>query len=567
MKATSRPGNVGIVASLFVLGALSACDPGAPAAPGTEQPLFGATGPSGPSDPTDTVGPAPLRRLSDSEYLNALHDLFPGLNPTLPELPADIPVAGFENDAEGQQPSDVLIARYEGIANLYAEAATPDTAAVSNLVGCADWSTPALATFCATLFVQDTGSRLFRRPLTDAERDRFVLHFQAWQSAVDFEGAARLTLSAMLQSPQFLYRAEPNLPADLAGTVVPVEPYAMASRLSFFLWESVPDDLLLEAASRGELATEEQIRAQAARMLKDSRAERVFWSFHRQWLGLDRILQDEGLVRTPEVDPSWTAASQAAANQETQLFVQNILAQGGSFEDLLTSRRAWVNGEAARLYGIATLGAPTAWIPVSLPETERAGLLTRISYLAGFSHRGATSPPVRGNAIELRFLCRLPVSPPPNADLSQPVAAPDQGPQTNRMLFEQRTSPATCQTCHVGLNGLGFGLENYNAAGHYQTTDNGLPVDATGTIYGTDVDGPFAGGLALSAALGRSASVRDCATEEWLRYALGRAPSDAERPTVTALSKGFEQNGGDVRALMVDVAASPSFRLRLIEEN
>src|SRR6185312_6700699 len=133
--------------------------------------------------------------------------------------------------------------------------------------GCQDWSTAALATSCATAFVNLTGGRLFRRPVADDERSRFLAHFAAWQSAVDFAGAVQLTLSAMLQSPQFLYRAEPIPRTEPLGSIVAVEPYAMASRLSFFLWESLPDDLLLAAASRNELGTEDQARAQAERML------------------------------------------------------------------------------------------------------------------------------------------------------------------------------------------------------------------------------------------------------------------------------------------------------------
>jgi hypothetical protein len=542
-----------VVSLLGALCVIGGCDGGDPARPVAPAPILPA------------VGPTPLRRLSDAEYLNALHDLFPALNLILPQLPPDVPVAGFENAAEAQQPSDVLIARYESIADIYAEAATTDPTEVQTLVGCQDWSTPLAAELCGMQFVARMGGKIFRRPMTDDESARYLDQFRTWESAVDFSGAVQLTLSAMLQSPQFIYRAETSPPTPPIGTVIPVEPYAMASRLSFFLWESGPDDLLLQAASRDELRTEDQIRTQAERMLGDPRATRVFWDFPRQWLGLDRILIGENLVRTPQVDPAWTAATQVSASRETQLFVENTLASGGTLRDLLTSRRAWIDGEMARVYGVP---APTApWTEVMLPESQRSGILTRASYLAGYSHAGATSPPVRGNAIQLRLLCQLPVSPPPGADLSQPMTAPDQGPQTNRMLFEARTKPPACQVCHVSLNGFGFGLENYNAAGHYQTTDDGLPVDASGRILGTDVDGPFRGGIALSQALGKSAVVGHCATEELFRYALGRAPADVELPTVDALAKAFSESGGDVRALLVAVATSPTFRTRLAEEN
>ncbi len=341
----------------------------------------------------------------------------------------------------------------------------------------------------------------------------------------------------------------------------------MASRLSFFLWESVPDDALMQAASRGELTTDDQIRAQATRMIADPRALRVLWSFPREWLGLDQILLDEHAVRTPEVDPLWTTTTQASAFTETQLFVQNTLAAGGTFRDLLTSSQAWVDGEMSRVYGLPAPQDPNGWAPVTLPPTQRAGLLTRVSFLAGYSHRGATSPPVRGNGVQLRLLCELPISPPAGVDLSQPTAPPGSGPQTNRMLFEARTQPAFCQGCHAGLNGFGFGFENYDAAGHFQTTDDTLPVDATGTITGTDVDGPFDGAIALSEALSRSQVVHDCATQELVRFALGRAPADAEAPTVATLSKSFMASGGDLHALLIDVVLTPAFRMQLVESN
>jgi hypothetical protein len=461
----------------------------------------------------------------------------------------------------------VRIARYETIANLIAESATADADATRALVGCDDWSTPAAAAACAARFIETTGRRIFRRPLTPIEHERFARRFTTWAASLDFDGAVRLTLSSLLQSPQFLYLAEPPPPAGSAtgpAKVIPVEPYAMASRLSFLLWESGPDDGLLEAAAHDELQTVAQLRAQGQRMLRDGRARRLYWSFHRQWLGLDRIAGEEHLVRTPEIDARWTAASQLSAFEESRLFVENTLANGGSFRDLLTSRRAWVNGEMARLYGVAAPADPATYVETTLPEGERAGLLTRVAFLAAHSHRGATSPPIRGNALQLRLLCQSPLPPPPNVDLSPPVAEPGSGPQTNRVLFEKRTSPAACQSCHVGLNGFGFGLEHYTASGAYQAADHGLPVDATGDIVRTDVDRPYDGAIELSQALSDSRDVHACATEEWVRYALGRAPVDAEQPMLEALTDSFMASGGDVGTLLLELVTQPTFRMRLV---
>lgn len=509
----------------------------------------------------EVVGPAPLRRMSNDEYLNALHDLFPAQSPALPPLPHDTASSGFENAAEAQQPSDVRISRYETIATLYAKGATSDASAVAALVGCNDWSKPSLAASCAAKFIATTGARIFRRPLSAAERDRFAIHFRDWQATIDFEAAVRLTLSAMLQSPQFLYRPEPTDPSA-PDAPSQVEPYAMASRLSSFLWESVPDETLLDAASRDELTTTDQIRVQAERMLGDPRARRVLWSFHRQWLGLDRVLGDEHVVRTPEVDPSWTAQTPVSAATESRLFVENVLFANGSLGDLLASRRAWVDGEMARIYGVAPPADPATFTEVELPEAERAGILTRIAFLAGYSHRGATSPPIRGNGVQLRLFCQPPMSPPPGVDLSQPKADPKEGPRTNRMLFEARTEPSSCQSCHRALNGIGFGFEHYGAGGRFQMHEEGLAIDARGLFFGTDVDRSFDGAVELSASLDASEEVHRCATQQWMRYALGRGLAAEEAPLAKAIAGNFVESRGNVRALLLDIVTSPTFRMR-----
>ena len=506
----------------------------------------------------DLVGPAPLRRLTNEEYLNALHDLFPSVSVVLPPLPQGTIVAGFDNDVETQQPSDVAVARWEQIANLYAAALTQDDASVRALTGCAPDTRTRGA--CATQMITSVGQRVFRRPLEPDEIARFETKFAAWQSAVDFGAAAQLTLSAMLQSPQFLYRPEPT---SSTGGVEKLDAYALATRLSFFLWSSTPDDALLAAAASGALLDGAGLRAQAERMLDDDRARRTYWSFHRQWLGLDRILSDEHTVRTPEVDPSWSPQSPISAERETELFVENVLASHGTLHDLLLSRKAWVDGETARIYGLAAPADPSSPTQVELPDT-RAGLLTRVAFLAGTSHRGGTSPPIRGNAVMLRMLCQPPVSPPPSADLSMPTAPPNSGPQTTRMLFETRTAPAQCQACHVSLNGIGFGFEAFDAAGAWRATENTLPIDASGVLLGSDVDGPFDGAIALSDKLDRSGDVHRCATQEWLRFAMGRAPDASELPLLDAWSSAFVASGGDVRALLLAIVTSNTFRLRKV---
>jgi len=242
--------------------------------------------------------------------------------------------------------------------------------------------------------------------------------------------------------------------------------------------------------------------------------------------------------------------------------VENVLARGGSLKDLLLSRSAWLDDDLRELYGVpASEGEPNgAFHEVELPERERAGILTRGAFLAGHSHRGATSPPIRANALMLRLLCRPPAPPPANLDTTPPQASAADGPQTNRTLFEVRTAPPVCSGCHRSLNGIGFGFENFNAAGKFTQLDHGLPIDSSGHLYGTDVDRDYADAIALSEALSESRDVFRCAVQQWLRYALGRAPVEGERKLIDILTDRFVRDGGSVHDLLLGVVTSPSFR-------
>jgi hypothetical protein len=506
------------------------------------------------------VGPAPLRRWTNEQLSNVLHDLFPAVVLPLPKLPRESSQSGFENDVTSQAPSDVRVSRYESIASLYAEALSSNSSSLEALAGCT-WSTEAESTPCARQFIARFGRRAFRRPLSADEIDRYAVRFANWKNEVNFEGAAQLMIATLLQSPQFLYLPEQVIAGVGLGAAA-LDPFSLATRLSVLLWQSAPDEQLLQAAESGQLSDPEKLRIQTERMLSDEKAKRVMWSFHRQWLGIERIHEDEHLVRTAEIDPHWSAATPASAEMEVRLFIEDILFHGGTVKDLLTSPLAWVDSEMERLYGIATSVPHTEWQKVVLPQGQRAGLLTRAAFLAGNSHRGATSPPIRGNSIQLHLLCMLPRPPPPNIDVTPPRFDPTNAPKTNRDLFDERTSPPKCRGCHMSLNGIGFGLENYSASGAFQTTDHGLPVNAAGELFDTDVDQTFQGGVELSRALADSNDVLRCAVLRWLSYALGREPTEAEQITLQRLQNRFVQSGGNVRQLLMDIVFEPTFLLR-----
>ena len=499
-----------------------------------------------------TLGSSPVRRLTNSEYENTVRDLLGGNIPQLPEQPSDAVLEGsFENDALSLGPSDVRIARYETAAMTLGAHAVSDSNSRSRILPCESADSD-----CAWQFVESFGKRAFRRPLTDAELSRWFDFFEAQRTSIDFEAAVQLTVSAMLQTPQFLYRLESE-GSDLGGNQQELSQHELASRLSYLLWETMPDDQLLAAADAGELGTDAQLEEQARRLLGDSRARDAVRNFHRQWLYLDRVLDED---KVSDLFPMWGSQARASAKEEALRFIENTFFNGGTVEELFTSNVAYVDNVMSVLYDVPAPAEP--WAQVELDPSERAGLLSRVAFLAGFAHEANGSPPLRGVFVMERLLCEPRPAPPANADTSAPQADPDQGPKTNRELFEERVAPSACQGCHVRIDGFGFGFENYDAAGMFREQDNGLPVDATGFANGIGNDADYEGAVELQNLLGESEVVRDCVAKQWFTYANGRPMEPADTCQVEAIQAELEENGGDLVELLVSIVTRPEFRLR-----
>jgi hypothetical protein len=498
------------------------------------------------------LGSAPLRRLTNVEYENTVRHLLGGDIPQLPEQPSDAVVQGsFENDALSLGPSDVRIDRYETAAMRLGEHAVDSTTARSRVLPCTTQDAD-----CGRQFVESFGKRAFRRPLTDDELDRWGAFFESQRSSIDFDAAVQLTIAGLLQAPQFLYRLE-NQGSEINTDQLELSQYELASRLSYFLWETMPDDELFAAADAGEFETEAQLEAQARRLLADDRGRAAVRNFHRQWLYLDRVLAEDKL---PELFPMWSSQARESAKEETLLFIENTFLDGGTVKDLLTSNIAYVDDVMAELYDIPS--PVDSWSQVELDPSERAGLLSRIAFLAGNAHEANGSPPLRGVYVMDRLLCEPRPSPPANADVSPPMADPDQGPMTNRELFEQRVAPSTCQGCHVRIDGFGYGFENYDAAGRFRTEDNGLPVDASGYANGIGNDAEYEGPVELQSLLAESEVVRDCMVKQWFTYASGRPMEPADTCQVEAIQRAFAGSGSNLLELLITMVTRPEFRLR-----
>lgn len=521
--------------------------------------------PAGPRELTHVTAPEPLRRLSHAEYRNSLRDLL-GIDLAPPELPADTARDGLENDARALGASELLLRRYEDTARVWAAAAVADDERLRTLMGCPLPATPSEIESCGRTFVAGFGLRAFRRPLADDELARFTSLFRSWSAEIDVRAAAELTIATFLQSPAFLYRIElappPSEGAPPNDAPIAVSSYEMASRLSYALWESMPDAALLEAAEQGRLETPEAIEAEARRMLEDRRTRGMLRDFHAQWLDLDRILVPEHLTRAG--DPNWGAASVADAHEEALRFISLALSDGeGTLDALFNSRRAQVNARMAELYGVPFEGAPGTWVEIELPEGERAGILTRIAVLASHAHPGYASPPLRGNFVLSHVTCAAFDPPPASADLTQPVAEEGEGPRTNRELFAARTASPGCQSCHRRLDGVGFGLESYDARGVFRTMEVGRPIDASGRLVGLDVTGDYRGGVELSALLSRSDTVERCYTRRFMEMVWGRPLTGNDEATLRRVQARFSGSGGRIDALLLAIVTDPTFRRRM----
>lgn len=498
------------------------------------------------------IGPAPLRRLSHVEYANTVRDLFPGITVPTRDLAPDRTVYGFENNADVQAASPVLVEQYHDSASQIAEAVVAN---MDRFRPCAPPTTSAAMSACGRTIVESFGRRAFRRPLTTEEVERFAAFFDTQLTAHNFEVAVHLIVEAILLSPQFLYRIELGLP-DSGEELVKLDPWETATRLSYLIWSSAPDEALLTAAAEGRLETAEQRATEARRLLADDRARASVVDFHRQWLGFGKL---DNVNKDPAAHPSFDQPLKDAMRTESNRFVEQTIFEGdGTLRALLTSNRTWVNAPLAEVYGVTPPPAGQ-WALVDLPANQRAGILTQATFLAAHGHAVHPSPVLRGVYVIDRILCDTIEPPAINVDTTPPSPEEHQGPTTNRERYAEHVNNVACAGCHVRIDSVGFALENYDSIGRFRTMDGTLPVDARTTLTGTDVDGDIEGGVTLAAKLASSKQVQRCVTTEWFRFAFGRGETRDDYCAISGLDEAFASANQDIRELIVAIAASDAF--------
>ena len=412
---------------------------------------------------------------------------------------------------------------------------------------------------CAREILGSLARRAYRRPLEAADLATLMDFYQTGRSAGSFDSGVQLALERLLISPDFLFRVERD-PAEVApGEVYPVSDLELASRLSFFLWSSLPDEELLELAERDRLHDSDVLEEQTRRMLADARSRALVRNFAGQWLYLRNL---RGIVPDPVQFPDFDENLREAFEQETELFVESLVRDDRSVLDLLGAGYTYANERLAEHYGIpGVYGSHFRRVPLTEELAERrGGILGQGSLLTATSYANRTSPVLRGKWLLSNVLGTPP--PPPPADVPD---LPDRGEggetATVRDRLEMHRENPTCAACHAPMDPLGLALENYDATGRWRSTGvGGLPIDASGVLPdGTQFEGP-AGLRALL--LQRREQFVGTVTEKLLAYALGRGPEHYDRPVVRDIRRDASFDNYPWSSIIVGIVKSAPFRMR-----
>jgi hypothetical protein len=491
---------------------------------------------------------APARRLTQPEYVNVVRDLL-GVDAT-PSWPADASSLGFDNQVEAQP---LGFQHVEGMLRTAEEVAA--AVDVSTVVPCAPSEIGDDA--CGSMFVERFGRLAYRRDLTPDELAGMGTLFAEALADRGFDAAIRTVIETVLQSTSFHYRFERGTGDPDADGLVALDGFELASRLSFFLWASAPDEALLDAAASGALADPAGLRAEAERMLGDARARRGLGNFVRQWLRLDRVLvADKSDELFPEFD-SDVAAELVKGAIELASYV-TFDAPVGDLEALYTTNVVAVTTRTAPIFGVEPPQG-SGYALVAAPEGQRFGVLTAPAILAGFAKPDESSPIARAVFIREALLCQPLPSPPEGVLIEPPPFDPT---LTTRQRFAQHATDPACAGCHRLIDQLGFPLEGYDAIGRFRTEENGIPIDGTGQLDGAeDASGPLSGPGDLAQVLASSDVGRRCFVTQLTRYAIGRTETEGEACGVDALSQELEP-GTPIRSILASIVTRPSFLRR-----
>ena len=502
-------------------------------------------------DPPDNVAIVPegmSRRLSQAELDRTLADLMDDQTEPARSFLSEDEFSPYDNDYNLQLVSRTLIESMEVLSRDVAQRLIDDTTRRALIVPC----TPSGAgdAACFQEFVESFGRLALRRPLVDGEVAAYMTLQEYSTENVpevdnDFYTGVMLVISAIIQDPEFLYRIEVGVPTSEAG-VFKLTDYEMASRISYLLWGSTPDDQLLADAEAGMLADAADRVMAIERMLDSDKAKAQLYRYHSMWLGYRTIPVGQELID--------------AFNTETSALIERVVFdEQATYTQLFTSTETYLDTFLADHYGLPQPAGGQGWVTY---DDGRAGILGHGSVLGAFSKFTDTSPTQRGIFIAERLRCTQIPTPPPTVDVDSPPGDPDDPTACKEDRYLAHQNQSGCVECHSLMDPIGMGLENYDIEGVFRATDEGKPdctISGQGELPGV---GPFSGPGELADRLVESGELEACVTQQYLQYAFGRAlgPDDAEAVEYTVAS--FEESDYDFKQMVSDYATDDAFGFR-----
>ena len=418
-------------------------------------------------------------------------------------------------------------------------------------------SPPATPAACEQQLIDKIGPQVYRHPLAAAERQELQALFDAGVQEKDFATGVEWFLSGVLQSPDFLYQLSKLQIGEQPAQLVALPAYELASRLSYFIWDSMPDDALYAAAGANELADPIRLRTQLNRVLGDARFLRGVTGFYSSWLnlaGFREVARDDSAFTTDIV----------SALQTSLLMSTTKLYQGATpanVAGLFSGSTYYLNGALRSFYGLA--GGDTAFTAADMASDERRGILTHPALMALLARPDQSNPISRGLFIRRAILCQD--LPPPPAGVVIPPLPPVAPGLSTRDRLDQHTKSPLCASCHNLIDPPGFALENFDQVGRHRKADSGKPTDTSGSMSGAgDLDGDFATGADLLGRIAQSQDVKGCFAQKYFEYAVSRLAANEDACSLDGLKKNFVPSG-DLLALVMSIANTDSFRFRTSE--
>jgi hypothetical protein len=512
----------------------------------------GAAGGAASNDPLSDPGLVAMRRLNRTQYNNTVRDLLGTELKPAEAFPADDLLYGFDNIGQALNVSTLLFESYDSAARTLVDDlfARPDSAQYTRFISC---DVAAGGAPCASQIVQAFAERAWRRPVTAEEMAPFAALFT--QAATPDEGI-RIALQTVLSSAAFMFRLEFDPNPDVFDAH-PVTDYELASRLSYLLWDTLPDDALVNAAAAGELQADAGLSTQLERMLTDVKADAFIDDMAGMWLFSRKL---DTLDRDYTLYPTWDDELRSAMRAETQSFFREFYQTELPIKQMLTANFAFANQRLAEHYGVSGPTGDTTQRVDLTGNMQRMGILTQGTFLTTTSRSTRTAPVIRGKWVLDQLLCAPPPPPPPDVVADIEGANFEGLTLRERLELHEQQGP-TCYACHASMDPIGLGLENYDAIGAYRTEDPDGAIDPSGELPG-DPPQAFSGALQLAQILANDPRVERCVTQQIMTYGLGNKPTS---PWIDAILSGSSTAGATpvtIKSVLRSMVMSAAFRMR-----